>query len=42
MRVTLIIPADEYEAWWLNRPKFVKIIKTEILDKVDRERLGLE
>jgi len=42
MRVTLLIPEDEYEAWWSNRPKFVKIIKTEILDKVDRERLGLE
>lgn len=42
MRVTLLIPEDEYEAWSSKRPNFIKIIKTEILDKIDRERLGLE
>ena len=42
MSVTLLIPEDKYEAWRSSLPEFVKIRETKILDKVDRERLGLE
>ena len=41
MRVTLLIPADEYDDWKPSLPASVKVIETKILDNDERARLGL-
>jgi hypothetical protein len=41
MRITLIIPEDEYKAWESELPDFVRIRTTEVLDNDERARLGL-
>lgn len=42
MRVTLLIPEDEYETWRSSRPEFVRIIETKILDKNERDLFGFK
>jgi hypothetical protein len=42
MQVTLLIPEDEYKVWSSSLAGFVQIRKTKILNKADRDRLGLE
>lgn len=41
VRVTLLIPEDEYNDWYSSRPASVKLIEFKILDNDERARFGL-
>jgi hypothetical protein len=40
VRVTLLIPEDEYKDWDSSKPASIRVIKFEILDDDERARYG--